>query len=269
VSLTNSDARSKARSRLDKLYGADCSTARTAAATRMTSPRHNTTTAKNRGAHRELHGTVASETWTSTNKLTAGPDEELAAGTKGERREGSGSERRPRKEQGWEGLATKNWARAGAVTGEGGCRGTTEKQRPRRRRPHKARLEELGRDDWSRRPWAEAHNDGSRHAMDAQATEKSRGEQGAWGTAARERWPSLRERRLSLSQRARGSRLGAGRKKIELGAVEKVQGAALRRGGRGRRWTRAASTGEQRGRGLAMEELGRAPWGRAESSERS
>jgi hypothetical protein len=37
----------------------------------------------------KLHGAVASETWTRTDKSATGPDEELVAGTKGERREGS------------------------------------------------------------------------------------------------------------------------------------------------------------------------------------
>jgi hypothetical protein len=49
----SNDARSKARSRSGGLYDADCSAARTAAATHTTSPCHNTTTARNRGAHRE------------------------------------------------------------------------------------------------------------------------------------------------------------------------------------------------------------------------
>jgi hypothetical protein len=51
MSSTNSDPRSKARSRLGELYCSDCSVARTAAATRTTLPCHNTTTARNRGAH--------------------------------------------------------------------------------------------------------------------------------------------------------------------------------------------------------------------------
>jgi hypothetical protein len=51
---SSDDARSKARSRLGELYGADCLTATTAVATRTTSPHHNITTAITRCAHRQL-----------------------------------------------------------------------------------------------------------------------------------------------------------------------------------------------------------------------
>jgi hypothetical protein len=42
----SNDARSKVRSRSGELYGTDCFTDKTAVATRTTSPRHNTTTAR-------------------------------------------------------------------------------------------------------------------------------------------------------------------------------------------------------------------------------
>ena len=50
----SSDVESKARSRPGKLYCADCFAVRTAAAMHTTSLHHDTTTTRNRGAHREV-----------------------------------------------------------------------------------------------------------------------------------------------------------------------------------------------------------------------